>query len=177
MNPSNIHNNDLALRLVLRDREQLGNGLLLLPITRGANSAMNQSEFLAITYNLLKGRENITCTWYDWFWICFSLVEKLGEIFRQWRDHFSHSFGNSSTLPWWSYAAGSFLVRRKIIDRAKYRPPETRRSGLSLRRLPSKSRDANFARALIFWDTRTRTPLSLLKDNHFVFAGIQSQLI
>ena len=31
--------------------------LLLRPITRGANSAMNQSEFLAITCNLLKARE------------------------------------------------------------------------------------------------------------------------
>ena len=31
--------------------------LLLRPITTGANSAMNQSEFLAITCNLLKARE------------------------------------------------------------------------------------------------------------------------
>ena len=30
---------------------------LLRPITTGANSAMNQSEFLVITYNTLKGRE------------------------------------------------------------------------------------------------------------------------
>ena len=30
---------------------------LLLPITRGANSVMNQSQFLAITCNLLKARE------------------------------------------------------------------------------------------------------------------------
>ena len=30
---------------------------LLLPITTGANSAMNQSEFLVITCNSLKGRE------------------------------------------------------------------------------------------------------------------------
>ena len=29
------------------------------PITRGANSAMNQSEFLAITCKLLKGREKL----------------------------------------------------------------------------------------------------------------------
>ena len=54
---------------------------LLPPITTGANSAMNQSEFLAVTCNLLKARENITRTWCDWFWMCFSLVEKLGEIF------------------------------------------------------------------------------------------------
>ena len=31
--------------------------LLLRPITTGANSAMNQSEFLAITCNLLKAQE------------------------------------------------------------------------------------------------------------------------
>ena len=31
--------------------------LLLRPITRGANSAMNKSEFLAIACNLLKARE------------------------------------------------------------------------------------------------------------------------
>ena len=31
--------------------------LLLRPITTGANSAMNQSEFLAITCNLRKARE------------------------------------------------------------------------------------------------------------------------
>ena len=30
---------------------------LLRPIITGANSAMNQSQFLAITYNLLKARE------------------------------------------------------------------------------------------------------------------------
>ena len=31
--------------------------LLLRPITTGATSAMNQSEYLALTYNLLKARE------------------------------------------------------------------------------------------------------------------------
>ena len=31
---------------------------LLRPITTGADSAMNQSQFLAITYNYLKAREN-----------------------------------------------------------------------------------------------------------------------
>ena len=31
--------------------------LLLRPITTGANSALNQSELLAITFNLLKARE------------------------------------------------------------------------------------------------------------------------
>ena len=30
---------------------------LLRPITAGANSAMNQSQLLAITWNLLKARE------------------------------------------------------------------------------------------------------------------------
>ena len=40
---------------------------------KGENNAMNQSEFLAITYNLHKAQETL----YDWFWFCFSLVEKL----------------------------------------------------------------------------------------------------
>ena len=31
--------------------------LLQRPITTGANSTMNQSEFLAITYNLFEARE------------------------------------------------------------------------------------------------------------------------
>ena len=33
--------------------------LLLRPITKAANSAMNQSELLAITCNLLKAREKL----------------------------------------------------------------------------------------------------------------------
>ena len=54
---------------------------LLRPITTGTNSAMNQSEFLAIICNSLEAREKITRTWRDWFWFCFSLVEKLARVF------------------------------------------------------------------------------------------------
>ena len=54
---------------------------LFRPIATGANSAMNQSEFLAIACNLLKAREQITRTRCDWFWFCFSLVEKLARNF------------------------------------------------------------------------------------------------
>jgi len=52
---------------------------LLRPITTGANSAMNQSQFLAITCNSLEAREKLR--WWDWFWFCFSLVEKLAQVF------------------------------------------------------------------------------------------------
>ena len=50
---------------------------LLRPITPGTNGAMNLSQFLAITCNSLEAREKMTRTWCDWFWFCFSLVEKL----------------------------------------------------------------------------------------------------
>ena len=33
------------------------------PLTTGANSPMNQSEFLTITFNLLKGREKSRVHW------------------------------------------------------------------------------------------------------------------
>jgi len=54
---------------------------LLRPITAGANSAMNQSQFLAITCNTAESAGKMTCTWCDWFWFCFSLVENLARVF------------------------------------------------------------------------------------------------
>lgn len=44
---------------------------LLWPITTAANSAMNQSEWPAITCNLLKAREKVKRTRCDWFWFRF----------------------------------------------------------------------------------------------------------
>ena len=39
---------------------------------------MNQSESLAMTYNLLKAREkSVMLTKCDWFWFCLLLDEKL----------------------------------------------------------------------------------------------------
>ena len=49
---------------------------LLPPITT-ANSAMNQSEFLAITCNLFKAQNKIARRRCEWFWFSFSLAEKL----------------------------------------------------------------------------------------------------
>ena len=46
------------------------------PITIGGNSAMNQSEFLAITCNLLQGQEKL-CAQREIGFHCFSLVYKL----------------------------------------------------------------------------------------------------
>ena len=48
---------------------------LLRPITTGANSTMNQSQFLAIICNLLKVQKKS----FDWF--CFSFAEKLARVF------------------------------------------------------------------------------------------------
>ena len=53
---------------------------LLQPITTGTGSAMNQSQFLAITCNSLEAREKITRTWCDWFEFCFSSVEKQARV-------------------------------------------------------------------------------------------------
>ena len=50
---------------------------LLRPITTGADSAMNQSQFVAITCNSLEAREKSR----DWVWFCVSFVEKLARIF------------------------------------------------------------------------------------------------
>ena len=47
---------------------------LLRPILTGANSAMDQSEFVAIACNLLKAREKHKRARCDGFW--FSFVEK-----------------------------------------------------------------------------------------------------
>ena len=52
------------------------------PITTGAISAMNQSEFLAITCNLLKAREKSRMQGgIDLGGFCFSLVKKLARDF------------------------------------------------------------------------------------------------
>ena len=52
---------------------------LLRPITTGTNSAMNQSQFLAITCNSLETREKSRV--HRVFWFCFSLAEKLARLF------------------------------------------------------------------------------------------------
>jgi len=54
---------------------------LLRPITTGADSAMNQSQFLAFTCNSLKAREKSRVHGAMWFSFCFSLVEKLARLF------------------------------------------------------------------------------------------------
>ena len=54
---------------------------LLRLITTGANSAMNQSEFLTIKWNLLKAREKSRVQAAIGFLFCFSLVEKLARDF------------------------------------------------------------------------------------------------
>ena len=46
-----------------------------------ANSAMNQSEFLAITCNLLKLREKSRVQGVIGVWFCLSLVEILAQVF------------------------------------------------------------------------------------------------
>ena len=51
------------------------------PITTGANSAMNQSQFLAITCNSLKAREKSRVQGAIGFGFCFSKVEKLARVF------------------------------------------------------------------------------------------------
>ena len=51
------------------------------PITTGANSAMNQSQFLAITCNSLKAREKSRVQGAIGFGFCFSMVEKLAPVF------------------------------------------------------------------------------------------------
>jgi len=53
---------------------------LLRPITTGAGSAMNQSQFLAIICNLLKAREKSRLHGAIGFG-CFSLAEKLARVF------------------------------------------------------------------------------------------------
>ena len=65
---------------------------LLRPITTGAKSAMNLSEFLAITCNFLKTRENITRSWCNLFGFSFSWLKNWGVSFspttkRSNRDH------------------------------------------------------------------------------------------
>ena len=53
---------------------------LLRPIITQTNNAMNQSEFLAITCNLLKALEKSRVQGAI-SWGCFSLVEKLAQVF------------------------------------------------------------------------------------------------
>ena len=43
----------------------------------GVNNTVNQLEFLAITYNLLKAHKNTYKVTIDFVLFCFSLVEKL----------------------------------------------------------------------------------------------------
>ena len=51
---------------------------MLRSITTAANSAINQSEVLAITRNLPKAREKLRVQGaIEWFWFCFTVVEKL----------------------------------------------------------------------------------------------------
>ena len=51
------------------------------PITTGAKSAMNQSEFLAITCILFKAQKKHTRRRYSWLLFCSSLVERLTRDF------------------------------------------------------------------------------------------------
>ena len=54
---------------------------LLQPITTGAESAMNQSQFSSNYLKLARSAGKITRTWCNWFWFCVSLVEKLARVF------------------------------------------------------------------------------------------------
>ena len=47
---------------------------VLRPITTEANSNMNQSEFLTITCNLLKGWKKKDCAYYEWFVLILVVV-------------------------------------------------------------------------------------------------------
>ena len=49
--------NHIGLERFSNDCRKTNSKVLLQPITTGANSAAKQSEFLAVTCNLLKGRE------------------------------------------------------------------------------------------------------------------------
>ena len=70
---------------------------LLRPITTGTNSAMNQSQFLAITCNLLEARERSRvqgAIGFGFHWLknwrdSFKPISK-----RSNRNHFRHSFEN-----------------------------------------------------------------------------------
>ena len=54
---------------------------LLRPITSGANSTMNQSEYLTITRDLLKAREESAYK-VSLLWFCFSSVKLLCETLK-----------------------------------------------------------------------------------------------
>ena len=55
---------------------------LLRPITAGANSATNQSQFIAITCNSLKAREKYDVYMVPLVLVWFSLVENLARVFK-----------------------------------------------------------------------------------------------
>ena len=75
------------LNFVLQNKGGFSNGCrntklkqLLRPILMRANSAINQSEFLTITCNLLKAREKSRVYGAIGCCLCFSLVEKLARV-------------------------------------------------------------------------------------------------
>ena len=74
-----VGNRDVFKRL---SNNQYKSNYSNISITTGVNSAMNLSDFLGITYNLLKARENRAHKVVIGFdFAFFSLVEKLGRDF------------------------------------------------------------------------------------------------
>ena len=61
-------------------RKNQNQSKLLRPITTGAGSAMNQSQFLAITYNSLEAREKSRVHGAIGFWFWFSLIRTFKPI-------------------------------------------------------------------------------------------------
>lgn len=60
--------------------------LLLWQIATGANSTIDQSEFLAITGSKHGKNGTLRSNWFwFWFWFCFSLDENLAQYF--WANH------------------------------------------------------------------------------------------
>jgi len=77
---------------------------LLRPITTGTNSAMNQSQFLAITCNSLEAREKSLVHGAIGFGFAFHWLKNWRDSFeaitkRSNRNHFRQSFENCSNLP------------------------------------------------------------------------------
>ena len=73
--------------------------LPLQPITAGANSAMNQSEFLAINANLLKAREKFRAQVAIGFGFASRWLKNWREILSN-GDYFPQSFENYSSFIW-----------------------------------------------------------------------------
>ena len=74
---------------------------LLRPITTGAGSAMNQSQFLAITCNSLEKREKSRvrgAIGFDSYWLKNWRESSKPITKRSNRNHFRQSFENCSTL-------------------------------------------------------------------------------